>query len=143
MNPGAYLRLSRPFTLLAPALGMIAGGVAALGYDGSFEAPAWAAGKIALGALCAALLNVASNTVNQIYDLEVDLIHAGRDGDQRRALLCRCHLYLVTSPVPRLESVVAAASRRSWGRRDRPHERFRARNPRRPCPAAGTARPQP
>jgi thiamine-phosphate pyrophosphorylase len=44
-----------------------------------------------------------------LYDLEVDLIQAGRGGDARRALLRRCHLYLVTSPVEGLEDVVAAA----------------------------------
>jgi thiamine-phosphate pyrophosphorylase len=44
-----------------------------------------------------------------LYDLEVDLLQAGRGGDERRALLRRCHLYLVTSPVPDLEAVVAAA----------------------------------
>jgi thiamine-phosphate pyrophosphorylase len=44
-----------------------------------------------------------------LYDLEVDLLQAGRDGDGRRALLRRCHLYLVTSPVDGLEAVVAAA----------------------------------
>jgi thiamine-phosphate pyrophosphorylase len=44
-----------------------------------------------------------------LYDLEVDLLHAGRGGDDRRALLRQCHLYLVTSPVDGLEGVVAAA----------------------------------
>ena len=44
-----------------------------------------------------------------LYDLEVDLLQAGRDGDGRRALLRRCHLYLVTSPVDGLEAVEAAA----------------------------------
>ncbi|WP_254945360.1 thiamine phosphate synthase [Cyanobium sp. AMD-g] len=44
-----------------------------------------------------------------LYDLEVNLIQAGRGGDDRRALLRRCHLYLVTSPVQGLEDVVAAA----------------------------------
>ncbi len=44
-----------------------------------------------------------------LYDLEVNLIQAGRGGDDRRALLRRCHLYLVTSPVEGLEDVVAAA----------------------------------
>ena len=44
-----------------------------------------------------------------LYDLEVDLIQAGRGGEERRALLRRCHLYLVTSPVAGLEEVVAAA----------------------------------
>ncbi|WP_371734020.1 thiamine phosphate synthase [Synechococcus sp. CCY 9618] len=44
-----------------------------------------------------------------LYDLEVDLLQAGRGGDERRALLRRCHLYLVTRPEPDLEGVVAAA----------------------------------
>ena len=44
-----------------------------------------------------------------IYDLEVDLLQASRGGQQRRQLLAKCHLYLVSSPVPGLEAVVAAA----------------------------------
>ena len=44
-----------------------------------------------------------------VYDLEVDLIQASRLGPGRRELLRRTHLYLVTSPVPDLEAVVAAA----------------------------------
>ncbi len=44
-----------------------------------------------------------------IYDLEVDLIQASRLEPGRRELLRRAHLYLVTSPVPDLEAVVAAA----------------------------------
>ena len=75
MNLPALLRLSRPFTLLAPALGMVSGGLAAAGYDGTFRLDGRTAGSIALGALMAALLNVASNAVNQIYDIEVDRIN--------------------------------------------------------------------
>lgn len=45
-----------------------------------------------------------------LYDLEVDLLQACRlGGAGRRELLARCQLYLVTSPVPNLEAVVAAA----------------------------------
>ena len=47
-----------------------------------------------------------------LYDLEVDLLRAGRlqaSGAERRALLQRCHLYLVSSPVPNLEAMVEAA----------------------------------
>jgi len=72
---GALVRLSRPFTLLAPTIGMIAAALAALGWDGAFALPSWAVGKILIGGLGAALLNVASNTVNQIYDIEVDRIN--------------------------------------------------------------------
>ena len=48
-----------------------------------------------------------------LYDLEVDLLQACRlaaaGGAGRRELLASCRLYLVTSPVPDLEGVVAAA----------------------------------
>ncbi|MBD2423447.1 thiamine phosphate synthase [Cyanobium sp. FACHB-13342] len=48
-----------------------------------------------------------------LYDVEVDLLQACRlaatGGEGRRELLARCRLYLVTSPVPDLEGVVAAA----------------------------------
>jgi 4-hydroxybenzoate polyprenyltransferase len=71
----AVVALSRPFTLLAPALGMVSGGLAALGFDGRFDPSARDVVNVALGAFMAALLNVASNGVNQIYDLEVDRIN--------------------------------------------------------------------
>jgi thiamine-phosphate pyrophosphorylase len=44
-----------------------------------------------------------------LYDLEVDLLRAGAAGNERRAQLQSCRLYLVTSPSPRLEGVVEAA----------------------------------
>ena len=49
-----------------------------------------------------------------LYDLEVELLRAcpgqeGSLGEQRRALLQQCRLYLVTSPSPHLEAVVEAA----------------------------------
>jgi geranylgeranylglycerol-phosphate geranylgeranyltransferase len=69
------VRFARPFTLLAPALGMVSGGIAAVGFDGRFDPSGRDVLAIALGALMAALLNVASNGVNQIYDLEVDRIN--------------------------------------------------------------------
>ncbi len=72
---GALVRLARPFTLLAPALGVVAGGIAAVGAAGSFAPTVQDLAAIGIGALGAALLNVASNAVNQIYDLEVDRIN--------------------------------------------------------------------
>ena len=42
-----------------------------------------------------------------LYDLEVDLLRAGGGG--RRQRLRSCRLYLITSPVPDLEGVVAGA----------------------------------
>jgi geranylgeranylglycerol-phosphate geranylgeranyltransferase len=68
----AYVALARPFTLLAPALGMVAYGLAAAGYGGRFHLTHADVHHIALGAVAAALLNVASNAVNQIFDVEID-----------------------------------------------------------------------
>jgi thiamine-phosphate pyrophosphorylase len=52
-----------------------------------------------------------------LYDLELELLQASEGpsadntstGAQRRQRLAECHLYLVTSPVPQLESVVGQA----------------------------------
>ncbi|MEB3355038.1 MAG: thiamine phosphate synthase [Cyanobacteriota bacterium] len=44
-----------------------------------------------------------------LYDLELELLGLGSQGDWRRQLLQRCHLYLVTSPVAGLEARVEAA----------------------------------
>jgi 4-hydroxybenzoate polyprenyltransferase len=78
-----YLRFTRPFTLLPPLLGVISGAVTAWG---SASNPHVLAGlprrwtwsilaMIALGSACAALLNAASNVINQIYDFENDRIN--------------------------------------------------------------------
>ena len=47
----------------------------------------------------------------RLYDLEVDLLRAGAAGQDRRRQLASCTLYLVTSPVEGLESVVERALR--------------------------------
>ncbi len=44
-----------------------------------------------------------------LYDLEVDVLRAAAGPGWRRELLQQCQLYLVTSPAPNLEAVVAAA----------------------------------
>ncbi len=78
-----YARFTRPFTLLPPLLGVISGAITAWG---SASNPHVLAGlprqwtwsilwTIALGSLCAALLNAASNVINQIYDLENDRVN--------------------------------------------------------------------
>jgi thiamine-phosphate pyrophosphorylase len=61
--------------------------------------------------LDAALATEAAAIRYALYDLEVELLQLRRSatGEQRRQRLAGCHLYLVTSPVPRLEAVVAAA----------------------------------
>jgi geranylgeranylglycerol-phosphate geranylgeranyltransferase len=71
-----WIRFTRPFTLLPPALGVVSGAITAWGSVWNPD-PArlvtwpviW---TILLGTACAGLLNAASNVINQIYDLEID-----------------------------------------------------------------------
>ena len=74
-----YLALARPFTLLPPLLGIVSGAVCAWGSahnpDPSRAVTASVVLTVALGSLCAAFLNAASNAINQIYDLEIDRIN--------------------------------------------------------------------
>lgn len=70
-----YWELARPFTLIAPALGMFTGSVIALGAFPPVPLTPWTAARIALGTLMAAVLNAASNTLNQVTDLEADRIN--------------------------------------------------------------------
>jgi len=70
-----YWELARPFTLVAPALGMFTGSVIALGASPAIPLTPWVGVKIALGTLMAAVLNAASNTLNQVTDLEADRIN--------------------------------------------------------------------
>ncbi|MBL8139927.1 MAG: UbiA family prenyltransferase [Acidobacteria bacterium] len=73
-----YLEFARPFTLVAPALGFLSGGLTAIGAHPR-EALTWDALTFPLiGALMAAVLNAASNALNQIYDLEIDRINKPR-----------------------------------------------------------------
>ena len=70
-----YVEFARPFTLVAPALGFLSGGLTAIGAHPR-EPLTWDAVAFPLlGALMAAVLNAASNALNQIYDLEIDRIN--------------------------------------------------------------------
>ena len=71
----ALVALARPFTLLAPALGVVAAAVAAAGFHGVPLSRPTAIRAIVLATLGAAVLNVASNAVNQVFDVEVDRIN--------------------------------------------------------------------
>ena len=74
-----WIKFSRPFTLIAPMLGVVSGALTAYG---SAHSPYrnqpfrwemfW---LIAIASLAAGWLNAASNGVNQIYDLEIDRVN--------------------------------------------------------------------
>jgi 4-hydroxybenzoate polyprenyltransferase len=71
-----YVDFARPFTLLPPALGVVSGAVTAWGAHGSRPALILATLlPVAWGALMAAVLNSASNAINQIYDLDIDRVN--------------------------------------------------------------------
>jgi 4-hydroxybenzoate polyprenyltransferase len=70
-----FVELSRPFTLVAPALGFLSGGITAIGAAPP-EPWSWHLLLYPLtGAAMAAVLNAASNALNQIYDLEIDRVN--------------------------------------------------------------------
>jgi 4-hydroxybenzoate polyprenyltransferase len=73
-----YWELARPFTLLAPAVGMLSGGITAMGASPRLAPTPGVLADIALGTLMAAVLNAASNALNQIYDLEIDRVNKPR-----------------------------------------------------------------
>lgn len=80
---GRYVRFTRPFTLLPPLLGVISGAVTAYGSASNPHVLAgqpreWTAASlvnILIGCTCAALLNAASNAINQYYDFDNDRIN--------------------------------------------------------------------
>lgn len=71
-----YLDFTRPFTLLPPTLGVVSGAVTAWGSawnpDPARRVTADVVLTVVLGSLCAALLNAASNGINQYYDIDID-----------------------------------------------------------------------
>jgi 4-hydroxybenzoate polyprenyltransferase len=69
------LEFSRPFTLVAPALGFASGAATAAG---AAPRESWSLDLLlypCIGLVMAAVLNAASNALNQIYDLEIDRIN--------------------------------------------------------------------
>ena len=70
-----WIELSRPFTLIAPALGVVSGAITAAGATPRDDWTTTLLTYTTLGALMAAVLNAASNALNQIYDLEIDRVN--------------------------------------------------------------------
>jgi 4-hydroxybenzoate polyprenyltransferase len=75
----SYLQLARPFTLMPPLLGIISGAICAFGSVHNPDPARRITGSVIftvlLGSLCAAFLNAANNSINQIYDLEIDRVN--------------------------------------------------------------------
>jgi 4-hydroxybenzoate polyprenyltransferase len=72
---GILLEFSRPFTLVAPALGFASGAATAIG---AVPREGWSGDLVlypVIGLTMAAVLNAASNALNQIYDLEIDRVN--------------------------------------------------------------------
>jgi 4-hydroxybenzoate polyprenyltransferase len=66
-----YWSLSRPFTLIPPMVGILSGSViACAARQASFRTSA-----VGLALVAAATLNAASNSLNQIFDLEIDRVN--------------------------------------------------------------------
>ncbi len=70
-----YWEFSRPFTLLAPALGMLSGGLAAVGAAPASPLTGTLGLNLLFGTLMAVAMNAGSNALNQIYDLDVDRVN--------------------------------------------------------------------
>jgi geranylgeranylglycerol-phosphate geranylgeranyltransferase len=74
-TPALLLEFSRPFTLVAPALGFASGAATAYG---AAPRELWTPAILLyplIGLTMAAVLNAASNALNQIYDLEIDRVN--------------------------------------------------------------------
>ena len=70
-----YVEFARPFTLIAPALGFFSGAVTAMGAAPREAFTAALFVPPLVGSLMAAVLNAASNGLNQIYDFNIDRIN--------------------------------------------------------------------
>ncbi len=89
----AYVKLARPFTMLPPLIGIVSGAICAFGSvhnpDPDRRLTMAVLMTVALGSLCAAIMNAASNALNQIYDLEIDRLNKPNRPLVTRALSLR------------------------------------------------------
>lgn len=113
-----YLRLARPFTLLALALGMASGGIVAYFAEG----PKLLHGTdfltvLLIGTLAAALLNGASNSLNQIFDLDIDRINKpGRPLCTGDVSITGAFVFtMITAVCALVLAAVVSALTRHWG----------------------------
>ncbi|MEO7994232.1 MAG: UbiA family prenyltransferase [bacterium] len=72
-----YLDFARPFTLLAPAVGIGSGALMAYGWSQHLGEPVSSLTilKATVFAIACGLMNAGSNAINQIYDLDIDRVN--------------------------------------------------------------------
>ncbi|MEW6366070.1 MAG: UbiA family prenyltransferase [Acidobacteriota bacterium] len=77
MNVRPWISMARPFTLVPPFLGILSGAACAwASAHNPHAAFTWALfWQAAIAACCAALMNAASNFINQVYDVEIDRVN--------------------------------------------------------------------
>ena len=75
MTRNPYIDLARPFTLVAPALGFVSGGLTAIGAAPREPLAASMLLPPIIGAVMAAVLNAGNNALNQIYDFDIDRVN--------------------------------------------------------------------
>jgi len=79
MKLADWIDLDRPFTLVPPLLGIVSGAICAFGSAHNPDPERLLSSavlvNVTLGGCCAALLNAASNALNQIADLEADRLN--------------------------------------------------------------------
>lgn len=73
MHP--FLQLCRPYTLLAPGVGIVCGSLLAWKEAPADMSPLHRLSLLMIGMLSAMILNAASNIINEIYDLDIDRIN--------------------------------------------------------------------
>ena len=77
-TPALLLEFSRPFTLVAPALGFASGAATAAG---AAPRESWSPDLLIypfIGLVMAAVLNAGNNALNQIYDLDIDAVNKAK-----------------------------------------------------------------
>ena len=73
MHP--FLQLCRPYTLLAPGVGIVCGALLAWTQAENAVSSGHRLLLIGIAMLSAMVLNAASNIINEIYDLDIDRIN--------------------------------------------------------------------
>lgn len=105
-----YWTFARPFTLVPPMIGIFSGSL--IGY-GASRAP-FRAGHVALAVVAAAVLNAASNGLNQIFDLANDRVNKPRRPLPSGEMTLAAAWYFVAAAYLSALVMVAAVNRQTF-----------------------------